>query len=216
MFGEDSRPEDEASYDLTHALDGNRAYDSADPGLELPDQRAVGGGGPERSSGGSAHWNANALANAQLLTRRLRELPGVTPPEVPEDRVPAFHKYRVQLDATKARRRRTGRRWSGTRCCARCAPRAARSCSGRPARARADPLPAPRRRGGPAPGRATRVRYDLAQFPETLRILDRSLCLFSQTYPIAAQPPPLVEAYADAFARVWMRLGEVLALPRGP
>ena len=29
MFGEDSRPEDEATYDLRHALDGNRAYDSA-------------------------------------------------------------------------------------------------------------------------------------------------------------------------------------------
>jgi hypothetical protein len=29
MFGEDSRPEDETSYDLAHALDGNRAYDSA-------------------------------------------------------------------------------------------------------------------------------------------------------------------------------------------
>ena len=29
MFGEDSRPEDEAIYDLRHALDGTRAYDSA-------------------------------------------------------------------------------------------------------------------------------------------------------------------------------------------
>jgi len=29
MFGEDSRPEDEATYDLRHAPDGNRAYYSA-------------------------------------------------------------------------------------------------------------------------------------------------------------------------------------------
>jgi hypothetical protein len=61
-----------------------------------------------------------------------------------------------------------------------------------------------------------RVSYDLAQFPEATRILDRSLCLFSQTYPIASQPRPLVEAYADAFARVWTRLGEVLASSRTP
>ena len=53
--------------------------------------------------------------------------------------------------------------------------------------------------------------YDLARFPVTRDILDRSLVLFSQTYPIAPQPRPLVEAYAEAFARVWTRLPEVLA-----
>ena len=100
MFGEDSRPEDEASYDLTHPLDGNRAYDSAAVGwnyrtTELSAAMA------RAQLRRLPHWNEAALANAELLTRRLRELPGVTPPEVPADRVPAFHKYRVQLDASK-------------------------------------------------------------------------------------------------------------------
>ena len=58
------------------------------------------------------------------------------------------------------------------------------------------------------------MSYDLAQYPETRAILDRSLCLFSQTYPIAPQPPSLVEAYAEAFARVWMRLPELLPRSR--
>jgi dTDP-4-amino-4,6-dideoxygalactose transaminase len=75
MFGEDSRPEDEASYDLAHALDGNRAYDSAAVGWNYRTSElsaAVARAQLRRLE----HWNANALANAELLTRRLRELPG--------------------------------------------------------------------------------------------------------------------------------------------
>jgi len=41
-----------------------------------------------------------------------------------------------------------------------------------------------------------------------------ALCLFSQTYPIAPQPRALVEAYAEAFARVWLRLPEVVLASR--
>jgi hypothetical protein len=68
----------------------------------------------------------------------------------------------------------------------------------------------------PVPGQTLFQRmgvasYDLARFPVTRAILDRSLVLFSQTYPIAPQPRSLVEAYAEAFARVWTRLPEVLA-----
>jgi len=57
---------------------------------------------------------------------------------------------------------------------------------------------------------AAPVDYDLAQYPETTRLLDRSLCLFSQTYPIAPQPRELAEAYGAAFAKVWSKLDEVL------
>jgi hypothetical protein len=58
------------------------------------------------------------------------------------------------------------------------------------------------------------VDYDLSQYPESARLLDGSLCLFSQTCPIAPQPRELVEAYADAFERVWSRLDEVVARGR--
>jgi len=59
------------------------------------------------------------------------------------------------------------------------------------------------RMGGPA--------ADLARYPVTRDIIARSLVLFSQTYPLAPQPRPVVEAYAEAFTRVWTRLPEVLA-----
>jgi len=212
MFGEDSRPEDEASYDLTHALDGNRAYDSAAVGwnyrtteLAAAVARAQLRRLPE--------WNARALENARLLTRRLRELPGVTPPVVPEDREPAFHKFRVHLDATKLGLDAP--------------PVAVRDAMLRALRAegcevvlwQTRPVPGQtlfQRMEAEAAARPAqdRVSYDLAQYPETRAILDRSLCLFSQTYPIPPQPRALVEAYAEAFARVWLRLPEVLSKSR--
>ena len=55
------------------------------------------------------------------------------------------------------------------------------------------------------------MSYDLAQYPETTRLLEDSLVLFSHSYPIAAQPRALAEAYGEAFHKVWSRLDEVLA-----
>jgi len=199
MFGEDTRPEDEASYDLAHALDGNRAYDSAAIGWNYRTTElsaAIARTQLRRLE----HWNAQALSSAGLLTQALRKLPGVTPPEVPQDRVPAFHKYRVQLDATKL----------GIDA----PPAMVRDAMLRALRAegcevvlwQTKAVPGQtlfQRMGGPA--------HDLARYPVTRDILDRSLVLFSQTYPLPPQPRPVVEAYAEAFARVWTRLPEVLA-----
>jgi perosamine synthetase len=215
MFGENSRPEEEASYDVEHALDGNRAYDSTTVGWNYRTTElsaALARAQLRRLS----EWNANALANAELLSRRLRELPGVTAPEFPDDCVPAFHKYRVQLDGTRVGLQAT--------------PVQVRDAMLRGLRAegcevvlwQTRPVPgqtlfqrldaeAAGRPGGPAP----RVSYALSQYPETTRILDRSLCLFSQTYPIAPQPRSLVETYAEAFTRVWMRLDDVVESAKG-
>jgi perosamine synthetase len=209
MFGEDARPEDEASYDLRHPLDGNRSYDSASPGWNYRTNEMSAALAREQLTQ-LRHWNENALANAELLNRRLRELPGVTPPTVPRDTVPAFHKYRVQLDASQLGLKAT--------------PVETRDAMVRALRAegcevvlwQTRPVPGQtlfQRLGAQAgrpPDGGPRVSYALSQYPETTRILDRSLCLFSQSYPIAPQPSCLVEAYAEAFARVWTRLGEVL------
>ena len=199
MFGEDSKPEDEATYDLAHALDGNRAYDSAAVGWNYRTSELAAALARTQLRR-LERWNENALASAELLSRRLRELPGVTPPEVPADRVPAFHKYRVQLDASKV------------------------GVDAPPAKVRDAMLRALRAEGcevvlwqtQPVPGQTLFRRmgnpaYDVERYPVTRAILDRSLVLFSQTYPIAPQPKALVEAYAEAFARVWTRLPEVLA-----
>src|SRR5262249_60717555 len=54
------------------------------------------------------------------------------------------------------------------------------------------------------------LSYDLSQYPQTVRLLDNSLVLFSQTYPIAAQTLALCEAYSEAFERVWDNLDDVV------
>ena len=210
MFGEDSRPEDEASYDLLHALDGNRAYDSAAVGwnyrtTELSAALA------RAQLRRLPQWNEHALATADLLARRLRELPGVTPPEVPSDRVPAWHKFRVQLDA----------RALGVDA----EPETVRDAMVRALRAegcevvlwQTRPVPGQtlfQKLEAEGKGRRDRPSYDLARFPVTRDVLARSLCLFSQTYPLLPQPRAVVEATAEAFARVWMRLREVLPRAR--
>ena len=124
----------------------------------------------------------------------------MTPPEVPEDRVPAFHKYRVQLDATKV----------GVDA----PPAAVRDAMLRALRAEGCEVVLWQTKAVPGQTLFQKMgvpAYDLARYPVTRDILDRSLVLFSQTYPLAPQPRPVVEACAEAFARVWTRLPEVLA-----
>jgi perosamine synthetase len=212
MFGENMNPADEQSYRLDRPLDGNRAYDSTDMGwmyriTEL--SAAVGRSQLQRLDG----LVANAQANAAYLNGRLSQLPGVTPPQLLPGDTSCFHKYRVRLDATKLGIDEE--------------PKVVRDAVLRALKAegvdavlwQTMPVPAqglflqkvgygkgvPWSLGEP-------VDYDLAQFPETNRLLASSVLLFSQSYPLVAQPMSLCVAYADAFEAVWRSLGDILAL----
>ncbi len=218
MFGEDITPADESSYRIDRALDGNRAYDSQTMGWMYRTN--------EMSSALARsqlrrleEFNAQARRNAAVLSAALGKLPGVTPPAVPGDRVPVWHKYRVRLDAT-----RVGVEAPPAR--VRDAVVKALKAEGVDAVLwQTAPVPAQTlfqkkigygvRGGGAGPGTpwdlGAPVNYDLAQYPETRRLLDSSLCLFSHTFPISPQPLELVEQYAAAFARIWSNLGEVVA-----
>jgi hypothetical protein len=180
--------------------------------------------------------NERARRNAATLSAALGKLPGVTPPVVPAGCVPVWHKYRVKLDATKAGIDASPKRVRDAMVRALQAegvdavlwqtqpvpgqtlfqnkigfgvqrtPFGSSEVENRPSTA----LGASGGIGAPW-DRAAPVSYDLAQYPETQRLLDGSLCLFSHTFPIAPQPPELVEQYAAAFAKVWSRLDEALA-----
>jgi len=217
MFGEGSSPDDEAHYDLRRPLDGNRAYDSRAMGW-MYRTNELSAALARSQLHRLADWNARGRANAERLSSRLRQLPGITAPEVPGDRVAAFHKYRVRMDA----------RAMGVDA----PPKVVRDAVLGALRAQGleavlwqtAPVPAQglfqERVGyGVQPGQAVGVpwslgapvRYDLAQYPVTTQVLDSSLCLFSQSCPIAPQPPELVDAYAAVFAAVWGQLDRVLA-----
>lgn len=131
---------------------------------------------------------ARSQRNAVLLTERLARIPGVEPPAVPPDRTHVFHKYRVRLDPCRA-----GVRLS---------PPALRDHVLEALRAegveavlwQTVPLPA-------HPLFGSRERY-----PNAVAALDATLIIGSQSYPLFAQPLEVVDAWADAFERVWKSL----------
>jgi dTDP-4-amino-4,6-dideoxygalactose transaminase len=209
-FGEDFRLADEADYRIERALDGNRAYDSVTIGwmyrmTEL--SASVASAQLERLD----HYNENARRNAAFLSMRLSRLSGVSPQLLLDGTTSGYHKYRVRLDP------------------AACGVDA-------PARLVRDAMTAALKAEGldvvlwqtvPVPGQrvfrekvgygkgcpwdhGAPISYDLSQYPQTVRLLDNSLVLFSQTYPIAPQSLALCEAYAEAFERVWKNLPEVI------
>jgi dTDP-4-amino-4,6-dideoxygalactose transaminase len=215
MFGEDVRAGDEAAYRLDRALDGNRAYDSLETGWMFRTTEltaAVARAQLAKLDG----WVAAASANADLLSRRLGALPGVTPPALQGDDTSCHHKYRVRIDGGALGIDAPAR-------VVRDALLAALVAEGLEAVLwQTQPVPGQalfRNRAGlggrPWPwDHAAPVSYDLSQYPETTRLLDGSICLFSQTCPIAPQTRELVETYAETFERVWSRLDEVVARGR--
>jgi dTDP-4-amino-4,6-dideoxygalactose transaminase len=210
-FGEDVKPGDEAKYRIERALDGDRAYDATTMGwMYRPTELSC---ALARSQLRKLEaFNEAARKNAAALSARLRELPGVEPVTVPAGRTGSIHKYRVRFDATKA------------------------GVDAPPALVRDALVKALKAEGVeavlwqtvPVPGqtlfkdrvgyghgvpwdKGQEVDYDLARFPETVRLLEGSIVLFSQTYPIACQPLDLCERYGDAFAKVWGCLPDVVA-----
>ena len=128
-----------------------------------------------------AETTARARRNGARLTERLRGLRGIETPVVPSDRTHVFHKYRVRLDP-----RRMGS-----------------------SVARERMLEALRAEGVEAvlwqecalphhPLFASREPY-----PNATAALDGSIIIGSQSYPLFAQPLEVIDAWADAFEKVW-------------
>ena len=134
-------------------------------------------------------------ANAARLTARLAELPGVEPPCGAPDRTHVFHKYRVRLDPARA-----GVGWA-------------------PGLLRDRVLSALRAEGvevvlwQTAPLPAHPLFASREPYPEAAAALEASLIVGSQSYPLFAQPVRVVDAWADAFEKVWAHLPELS--PRG-
>ncbi len=211
MFGEDVRAMDDGSWRADRCLDATRAYDSATVGwMYRTNEMSAALARSQLRRLDDA--NARGRRNAKRLSAALSKLPGVTPPEAFEDRVGVVHKYRVRFDA----------RAMGVDA----PPVQVRDAMIRALRAeglevvlwQTQAVPGQRlfrERVGYGNGvpwdRCPPVDYDLARFPETTRLLDGSVVLFSQSCPIVAQPDDVVDAYAEAFARVWNHLADVVA-----
>jgi dTDP-4-amino-4,6-dideoxygalactose transaminase len=129
-----------------------------------------------------------ARLNAERLSARLAELPGVEPPCVPSDRTHVYHKYRVRLD-----------------------PQVAGIALG-PAELRDRVLAELRAEGVEAvlwqrlPLPVHPLFSSAGSYPNAVAVLESSIVIGSQTYPLFAQPLDVIDEWADAFERVWKRL----------
>lgn len=211
MFGEDVKGMSDGGFNPSRPLDASRAYDSATVGwMYRTNEMSAALARSQLARLDDA--NARARRHAARLSAALAKLPGVTPPAEPADREGVVHKYRVRLDASAL-----GINAAPTR--VRDAMRAALRAEGlEVVYWQTQPVPGQRlfrEKTGYGHGspwdRAAAVSYDLAQYPETVALLDSSLLLFSQSCPIHPQDDDLIDGYAAAFEKVWTRLDEVLA-----
>ena len=135
-----------------------------------------------------AETTRRASRNGAHLSARLAGLPGVVTPAVPPDRTHVYHKYRLRLDPAAA----------GLRLGARVLRE--RVLDG----LRAEGVEAVLWQEVPLPA------HPLFAAPEPYAVsaaaLDGSLVIGSQSYPLFAQPLDVIDAWADAFVRVWRSL----------
>jgi dTDP-4-amino-4,6-dideoxygalactose transaminase len=131
---------------------------------------------------------ARARANGARFSARLADVPGLEPPAIPDDRTHVFHKYRLRFDAARA------------------------GFEGREAALRDDLVPRLRSAGVevalwqtvPLPHHPL---FGIAEpYPRTARALASTLVVGSQSYPLFAQPEEVIDTWADAFTKVWMRI----------
>jgi dTDP-4-amino-4,6-dideoxygalactose transaminase len=127
--------------------------------------------------------------NAAVLDRRLAEIPGLTPPHVPDDRTSSYYQYRVRLEPNELGLGHVP-------------PTVFRDALGQALMAAGVGVELWHTQPAPAfPVFQERGGYDLADYPEAIAMLDSSLVICEARYPIFVQPLELIEAYAEGIRR---------------
>lgn len=196
-FGQDLHLNEAGNFDLRRPLDGWRGMESLRPGQMYRGNELMAAVArellrklPERTR--------LAQENAERLSKSLAALPGLLPPEIRQDRRLAHHKYRVRFDreaagladfeptlirsALLSAMKQTGLEvtlWER-------APQTAQAVF-----SKAQGLP-----------ESVAANYH-ARFDNTRQLLDSSFLLFTQSCPLIAQTGEVVDAYAQAVARIW-------------
>jgi len=158
--------------------------------------------------------NSQGQRNAAFLNQVLERLPGLEPPFCPPDRTHVYHKYRVRLLPEELG-------FDGPLTELRDKLVIALQAEGVPAVLwQMFPLPANplfQRKEGFGKGfpwsfpGARDVRYRVEEYPETVHLLNSSLVIGSERFPIWAQPKDVVELWAEAIEKVLRRIDEVVA-----
>lgn len=160
------------------------------------------------------HYNENAQKNAEFLSKALSEIEGIITPRVPEDRTSIYHKYRIRFDVSRFGADMSISEFRDK------VMKALKAEGVDVALWQTRPVPAQSLfqikegygKGCPwsCPFYGNDITYDAADYPETTRLLNDSLVICSEAYPIYAQKMQLMEHYAKAFHKVFSNIGEVL------
>jgi len=163
------------------------------------------------------HFNENSRQNAEYLTSELGKIKGIIPPAVPKDRTHIYHKYRIRLD-----RKALGINMDAKDF--RTKIQNALQAEGVDA-VLWQQVPIPGQPlfqilegyGGGFPWTYEKARkidwkkeYSLENYPVTCELLDNSLVICSELYPLYPQKRELMEHYVEAFKKVFSKLDQVL------
>jgi perosamine synthetase len=148
-------------------------------------------------------YNRVAQQNASLLNAALAGLPGLQPPQVPDDRSCVFYRYRIVIDPDELG-------FSGPPLELRDRLLWALQAEGVAASLwQLRPLPEQPvfRRGG---------SFDAGPYPETTRLLESSIVIGTAEHTLFNQPRALMSRYADAFEKVMGDLETVFSADYRP
>ncbi len=200
MFGEQVREKERRSY-VAHTLGWNYRMPELTAAIARAQLKRL------------DEINENARRNAAILKAVLEEIEGVEPPFCPPDRTHIYHKYRVRFrpEALGIKEEPTVFRDKVL---------LALQAEGVPAVLwQTFPLPANplfQKKEGFGKGfpwsfpGARDIRYDPSEYPETIKLLNSSIVIGSERYPLFAQTAEVVETWGEAIRKVFRNLDEVL------
>jgi len=213
MFGEDVRESDKKAFDPARPLDGAREYNSLMMGWMYRSNELTAALCRSQLRRLDASLE-QTRRNAAYLSEHLGKIPGVTPPYIPSDCTSGFYQYRLRLDLKPLGVTMPVKEF-------RLKLLAALGAEGVEASLwQTIPVPAQtlfQERTGYGLGcpwqcpLGEEVKYDLAEYPETMKLLEDSLVVGSHTFPLFPQPLELMKKYVEAFQRVFANLDQVLA-----
>ncbi|MBI4536944.1 MAG: DegT/DnrJ/EryC1/StrS family aminotransferase [candidate division NC10 bacterium] len=212
-FGEDIRESDRKAFDPTRPLDGAREYNSLMMGwmYRTTELTAALCRSQLRRLDASLQQTRR---NAAFLTDHLAKVPGIVPPYVPPGCTSGYYQYRIRLDPAAAGSNLPPRDFRQKILAALTAEGVEVSLW------QTVPVPGQslfQERSGyglACPWKCPlgeEVKYDLAEYPETRKLLLDSLVIGSHSFPLFPQPLALMEKYVEAVQRVFANLDQALA-----
>ncbi len=213
MFGEDVRESDKKAFDPARPLDGAREYNSLMMGWMYRSNELIAALCRSQLHRLDASLE-QTRRNAAYLSEHLGKIPGIIPPYIPSGCTSGFYQYRLRLDLKPLGVTMPVKDF-------RLKLLAALGAEGVEVSLwQTVPVPGQtlfQERTGYGLGcpwhcpLGKEVKYDLAEYPETMKLLEDSLVVGSHTFPLFPQPLELMKKYVEAFQRVFANLDQVLA-----